>query len=337
MTNFLSLDLMFLALAAYWSFAHVSQPFIHRGTFEAAFSGDGQKSGDYGPDPPLALLHAIAVNGLRFVELPGITDHDRLLLSRSWCGKARDFLASRYYTKNRMMSDLEAAQTLMLLFNRLVSEMIEPSPFIYVERCSEIMPRLIREPHSEDFVGLKPPDTHAEWIHVEQVIRLFIQFQAADYGYQYLIDRRPLMDHFNRISIPAHDSLFDLPSSRDAFNALQLLHPTGNVWMQVDLSPPLSIQADDGFLGRQIQALLGPMWTRLSSSLASTYCLSFLRHMRGRMREFASQHGVDPISLASQPPELDTEYDRLYRKHVAVITSMVSVMISSMQIGRAHV
>jgi hypothetical protein len=100
--------------------------------------------------------------------------------------------------------------------------------------------------------------------------------------------------------------------------------------MQVDLSPPLSIQADDGFLGRQIQALLGPMWTRLSSSLASTYCLSFLRHMRGRMREFASQHGVDPISLASQPPELDTEYDRLYRKHVAVITSMVSVMISSM-------
>lgn len=274
------------------------------------------------------------------MDSPQLTDNDKLYLSREWTSKARDLLAANYYSLNKTMTDLEAAQTLVILYVHFVSEMLTPSPYAYLERALEIIPRLIRDPRLGSFIGLRRPTDHNDWIRCDMIMRLFIIFGAYDHGFAYLSHKQPSLDVFFRVGWPSHEAFFDAPSSEEAFQLL-LQHnlarsPHGKdlsqtpFWTPVDMSPLLNAELDQDLAKSIVRSLIGPIFSRSASSLAALYLLTFFRHMRSRLRDFAASHNIDPIRLASADPKNDTFHEGLYRQHVSVLHDMVVEMTAAL-------
>lgn len=328
-------EVLVLAVAAYWSHVHFSFPMVHRATFESAWNGGQQGSAIYGPNRPVALYYTLATSGLAFLELPHLTDAYKAHLCREWTAMARDHLAANYFSQNRTVTDLEAAQTLVILYLRLVSFLLIPRAFMYLERAIEIVPRLIQDPlNSGSFIGLGVPTDHIDWIRSEMILRLFIVAGAHDQGYAYLTQGFPSMHLFFRIGLPCHETYFDNPSSAEAFDLLRKAHtaagPTTPFWTQVDLSIVLRPDPDPQLARMLVRALIRPIFAQLASTLSALYLLAMLRQMRIRVRDFASANGIDPIRLASSSPEFDSPASKLFRQHVGTLQVMINEMTSSL-------
>lgn len=323
---------LMVCLNAFWEHWHITSPMVHRLTLEDAFVSG--RSAVYGSHPPLALLYSMAANGARFANSQIPSEGDRMRAARYFCECAKNLLLAGYYSTNQpIMTDLEAAQTLYLIYHFLIPEKAAQGAKVLLERAVDILVRLCTDRVTGNFIGHRIPLDHNEWVTVEMTLRLYILLSLWDAAQAYIMGRDLLVTIFgHRFPLPSHDSYFSLPSQQ-AFLLLYATH-TAPSWTTVDMSyllQPYGAPNPDAVIACSIvDEIIWAVFHHKASHLAAAYCLCGLREYRRHMRMFAESHGVDSIALASKPAVLDTPAEALYRKNVATFEAMVHQFVISM-------
>lgn len=323
-------DQLLTSLAGFWDCFNITSPIVHQKAFEEAFVAPG--STIYGANPPTALLYAMAANGTRFAELPSSMDGERLRCSRYFVEKAKDLLLSGYYGSGQpVVTDIEALQTLFLIYNYLIPERVAPGAFVLMERGVDILIKLYTQPDGTP-IGFRPPVDAIDWLHTELVLRMYILYAIWDVAYAYLVGRDTLHPYFSHpVALPSHESYFVMPPP-EAFVMLRSYLPqSSQVWTIVDFSLLTGAFAPDPATACQlVDSVIAPIFQHRASHLAAVYCLGFLREFRRGLRQFAQTQSIDPVELASQHAPNDSPAETVYRQQVATFDAMGSQIALSL-------
>ncbi|KAI9009237.1 hypothetical protein DFJ74DRAFT_356652 [Hyaloraphidium curvatum] len=216
-------DVLPRAMAAFWTPLHVLVPLIHRTAFESAIrSSNGVVTGVAASiyrTPPLALMYAIAANGVRLV--PTLDAHQRLAYAAACFERTRDLLLSRG------RDDLESAQAIFLLMGLLYLAGAPGKTLPLLRRCVATAQAL--------YLGLptKRPSSAGEWLARDHVLRLRICVAWMDYATAY---NTPGGTHAqgsyfypHRLELPRSEAFYCHADPEEAFSMLQQMHPDPEV------------------------------------------------------------------------------------------------------------
>ncbi|KAI9003043.1 hypothetical protein DFJ74DRAFT_443521 [Hyaloraphidium curvatum] len=296
-------SLVLACLTHFWSDYHKLYPIIHRASFEAAFAPNAA-SPLYGPRPPLALLFAMAAIGARTSAL-GLSEMDKTKLCRAYCETSRDLILAGHFGSDpsqRPIGDLEALQTLLMLLQVFVGAgILGATAGAMLREAAGLVGRL----RILDLDGLQPgnvPQSTAEWIRMESVLRAWITVSAYDVPFSYFADREPLLDFFppRPFPLPCHESYYDNPDPEGAFFALFLSPTSAPQWTWVDFAPFFrSPDTDAG--SRLVRQLVEPVFSGRASVHALWYLSMFFRSLRHRIRHLVVVKNLDPLSTVGRP------------------------------------
>lgn len=308
-------DVALAAVDAYWTYCRPWGSSIHRETFEAAFSNPSCPI--YG-GKPTALLFAVAALGVRFAELPGLTDFERQLHSREFSERAKELLLAGYYGSSRppmpegsglpplpdhgAITRLEAAQTIIFIFQFCVSSGLAPKGFVLLQRLFDVLLELCLDGNQEQLRGINwEPTNHTEWIYHEMRMRLWGSYVAMDVTFAYQAQREPLHDYFSHpFPLAAHEYYFDSLPAEIAFDYLFLQESPAQrkLWTTpADISRLLSTR-DPNERNTILIHFIQPIVSHRRTVFGFTLLATCLRYFRIRIREAASRLGVDPYRLA---------------------------------------
>ncbi|KAI9000357.1 hypothetical protein DFJ74DRAFT_697528 [Hyaloraphidium curvatum] len=170
-----------------------------------------------------------------------------------------------------------------------------------------------------------PPRDVVDWIRGEMCRRLWFAMMNFEVIFAYVSNREEDTDFFvlaPRLQLPCHDVFFEHHDTGFAFTELYGPGSSGDEPAVVDFSQFLAtpdVQAGD----RLVASLMEPafLW-RASPSFCAVAFANFLRHLRLRMRSFASRSGVETLrTLAKEPREL-TDAEQKYCELVRVFETL---------------
>lgn len=313
------LDVIMPCISAYWTYCHVWSPTVHKLTFEKAFCLSSSRI--YG-GKPTALLFAIAAIGTRFAELPGVTDRQRRQYAREYCERSKALLLSGYYdghqdplpdthgpppVSTNRMSRLEAAQTLILIFQFCVSSGLAPRGFILLERLFDVVLELCVDRTRGVLLGSNwRPSTEFEWIFDEMRKRVLASFVAMDVTFAYAAKREPMYDYFQHpFRFASHEFYFDTLSPDIAFDILY-----NSVDSSRDVDQPYDFKLllrtrDPTDLAILLRQLVDPVFAQKRSVVSFTMLATAVRYQRIRIRELAVHTNIDPYLLAAKQSNED--------------------------------
>lgn len=340
------LDLIQPCLYLFWEEFQPICSFLHRPTFEGAFSGT--PSPIYGINKPSALLFALAATGIRHFRGNNLTETDKLRIAKAYCDRAKDLLLSGYSSNIAHappMTDMEAAQTVAILLQVLLAVGQASSAFHLVRHGGVVLMRLACQPvRREETGGDSPlsartspanwlissqedPINAVEWIRQELVVRLWIGFASMDVPFAYYSQRDPVCDFFAGVfRLPCHDAFFDHPDPEHAFALLYGRMPgfvRGPEPAFVDFgvffaNPSLAT-------GRQVvRELMEPVFTQRGSTMNGLHLLHFFRYMRLQLRRFATMSAIDTLAMISKSAEEYSPTERVYKDRITLFDALIA-------------
>ncbi|KAI9031118.1 hypothetical protein DFJ74DRAFT_702150 [Hyaloraphidium curvatum] len=246
------------AVARYWEFQHPVVPLLHRHSLEHAV----HLPGDVYAGPPVALVHAMAAVGARWL---GLEDPARGRFA-AWCAARAAALADG-------REDIEAAQVHAVLLEAAGAADAPERRAGLVSTGSLLADRLYRA------LPKGRPRTQTEWINMELVCRLRIVLCA--HGLSLDGGRAMQVDYFSEdgFPVPASERFFDAEPAA-AFSALC------RNWDASGL-PSLVHTAD-----------IGPAAESLAAHAAgngSALCLlHYASHLRHALAQITLRHALQP-------------------------------------------
>lgn len=357
---------MFLpALDAFWTNFNPMLPLVHRQTFETSFTSQtGSKAG-----PPMALAFAMAATGARGMSGHGLSELDKVILTRDFCEKAKSLLFSGYFARTfaepheRPISDLEAAQATMFLMQVLVP--LGKGAQAYQFHCLGLnaLSTLASTPHPSGrgtwlTTDIEPRD-EGEWIYQELVLRTWMGYASLEASYAYFSNRLPLLEFFDRRTrLPCHDSFFLHDDAGMAFKLLfgtsAMMANTGSPGSDTTIlvpGTPLGVPqptpvvdfpatqvgfADSDKCVQLIKDIIDPVFSCRASVIALLHLDSFFRHLRHRLRNFAKHVGIEPLaSLGKQKQDYEPS-ERLYEERVAHFGQLANRVFLSIPDGHGE-
>lgn len=321
-------NLVLPCVSAYWSRCYFALPMLHRGAFEAAFAGAA--SDLYGPNPPMALLCAIAGTGTRLAYLPGVSDEERKQLAVLLNAKARDLLMSGYLAHPTEpggvppVSDLEAVQALLVLFSYYLPEGSAQNEIFLLEQAARILGRMCIYPDGTFLGGNRESMDHIDWLRRDLLARIWIVMASVDMTLvQRFGDRAPFLDYLGvPFLLPSHETFFGIYSSVDAYQAL--LHGPGVAPVIVDCTDVITWSAPSERCRRVVREIVAPISSGRAGVLALGLFHVLMRDLWSGLAMFATSRGLVPPLIAAQDPDRDTLEQATYRHRVGLTDTMAS-------------
>ncbi|KAI9010572.1 hypothetical protein DFJ74DRAFT_312946 [Hyaloraphidium curvatum] len=323
-------ELLFAAIDTFWQTCNVTRPFVHRFTFEGAFLGASAASSVYGKHRPMALLFAMAAFGAIALDSPGFDRQMKLAASKAFALRARDILLAGFFGRDgsRTVTELEAAQATLLLHIILVVELEPDSSRGLFERSLSLVVSLYRG--LLDSGAAAAPPNHESWIRTEMIIRLLIIATGTDAGLALFSKRHryvPDSAFGGRLLLPAHDTLFLLPSET-ALHVLQRAraHETqpdvADLAASIDMANVKLARTSPESARQMVRECVAPIFDGRGSLLGTHFLALYVFDARKRMHTFAKTREIDPRTVAFQPPELDSPNEAEYRLRASAVEAL---------------
>lgn len=321
-------DLVLVCVSAYWT--HVSTMLIHQLTFESAFSNT--PSSIYGPQPPVALLCAVAAIGLRHADVPGLTATDKMRYFRIFSEQAKELLLSGYYSSNSpSMTELEVLQTLVLMHFSFIAHGRAQGAYALLERAADLLKRLCFRPDGSYVWLMQDPTNPSEWVRAESLARMYTFVAAAEPSFAFYANRKPLMDYFAKpFPLPCHEKYFNIPPP-EAFWKLckdPSRPPTASRVMDLSAFPSQNPRSED--LIAPTRRLIGLIFSNQVSGWSFSLFNACFRYLRTLLRNMCIASRINPIRLASQDPEEDTPVEAEYRRKAALLDLVLAEVHKAM-------
>lgn len=324
-----------ICLNTYWNFINTSNPLIHRQTFEDAIVGSTKGAFAFGPNPPYALLFAMAGAGAVPSEELGHSVLERTRLARAYCGLARDMVLSARISRgdgSSPMSDLEAGLTTFLVYMTLAGAGQVHGGHIAVQYVASILNRLEADPVTSVFSLVSaPPATAQEWVFKDMALRLWILLSAPDAAMGHWSGRELFLDYFapRKFPLPAHEVFFEHTDVEEAFQLLPTSTNPGTAWPTVDFEPFTSRPSIE--TARDIaRAFVLPVVSHRASSLVLMLENSFLRDLRRRLRAWLAQANVDTVAMMVRNPDEYSPAEFEYRNKIAIFDAVIEGTFDSL-------
>lgn len=335
-------------LDAFWNGFNKIVPLVHRKTFESAYTPGS--STIYGTKAPLALAFAMAATGARGLTGQGLTEHQKVQLTRDYCDKCKNILFSGYYGRtntvsppsssinDRPISDLEAAQATMLLMQVLMP-LGKAADAFAVHRAGVMLVQALASASHPSGRGtwittdVEPQNAH-EWVFSELMVRVWTGFAALESSYAYHSNRRPLIDFFNRRTrLPCHDSFFFHDDPEEAFRLLYAspLLPA-QATPTVDFASYLTFENLNAGV-QLVQQLILPVFSYRAGMMAMIHLDNFFRDLRHRLRDFAKGMFIQPLAAMNKRKDEYTPAEALYDIRVTHFGKLVEQTYLSLPDG----
>lgn len=335
----LRLDLIQPSVEQYWADYHPLSAILHRPSVEAALSGQGNPI--YGAAKPAALLFAIAATGVQHLNMPDLSDADKVRITRAFSDRSRDFLLSACSAPagmHRIMSDIEAAQTVLLLLQSLLVAGQASSSFHLLRQGAEIVHKLGFAPDRTGTQALICSDLEPlnplEWIYTEIVVRLWIGLGSIDIPFAYYAGRDPLLDyHPAAFRLPCHDSFYCDPDVNKAFENYRKREHAGDRIVAMANFGPFIANPNHLTGAGLVTELIQPVFCHRASYLVGVLVMNYFRFMRLQLRKFAFSCGVDTLAMVAKRTEDFTLHEYTYRERVVLFETMVQALFQAMPRG----
>jgi hypothetical protein len=223
------------------------------------------------------------------------------------------------------MTDIEAVQTLSLLFTYHMPGNSQNTLFPLLQRRTELVLKMCADPVSGSLIPPVAREPEA-WISTDLKLRAFVSCLVGDITTAFSTDRDPLHDWFGRpFQLPCHERYWDLENPEVAFGMLREVRGT-----VVDFSPLVSHALAPGQRRALIGSAIIPVMNQAASYGTLSLVNSFLRLQRMQMRRFAGQAGLHPPKISAQDPLKDTEHESTYRRRAWHVASLVDDVFASL-------
>ncbi|KAI9007742.1 hypothetical protein DFJ74DRAFT_688962 [Hyaloraphidium curvatum] len=321
-------DILLPSVRAYFLFQGRRGILVHRSTFYRSLRNPTL----YGAHPPMALLYSIAAEGSGLVNVPGMSFSDKRKAGLRYCEMARDLLLAGYFSRSpteRQITDVEALQSLILIYNHFIPAGKGPQTFPLLQRMVDLAVSTCLDSSSgATWVGSRRrPTNPSEWLLMELKTRAWIGVTVTDVIHAFLVGREPQFPFFRYpLPLPCHEAYFDL-EPEEAYCRLYL--PTDGaeeppVSAVCDFSPLLDASISPQLQSQVISAIILPTFQRRAFLSTALLCVAFLRFLGIRMRAHAKLHGIKPLELLSHPPSNDTPAEAMYRRLRCQIDALVT-------------
>ncbi len=223
------------------------------------------------------------------------------------------------------MTDIEAVQTLSLLFTYYMPRNSQSTLFPILQRRTELVLKMCMDPMTGSLAYPAPRDP-VEWISTDLKLRAYVACLVADITTAFSVDRDPLHDWFgNAFPLPSHERYWDLESPEIAFGMLRDFQAP-----VADFRPLMSPALAPGQRRALISSIIIPVINQMASYGTLPLVNSFLKLQRMHMRRFAGQAGIHPPKIAAQSPGKDTDVENTYRTRAWHVTSLVDDVFASL-------
>ncbi|KAI9013681.1 hypothetical protein DFJ74DRAFT_771550 [Hyaloraphidium curvatum] len=319
-------DVLPACIVAYFDYYNKRNPLIHRGTFLRAFTPPGSPR-IYGPNPPLALLFAVAAAGSGQAEVPGLSDTQRIRAGREFANRARELVLSGYFDRPpgmRAMTDLETMLVLLVLSGYFVPAGLAAHMFPMQQRMVALLAEVCVDGPEATVAGADDdPADATEWVLREMKTRAFAFISVMDCMAAPTAGRQPLYPYFRHpIRFPAHDGYYEMEDEELAF---QMLHrsPDGPAPPRFDSYRELySSRTPPARRAELIRTFLAPSFEGRAFVGNLLLMHAFMCTIKVRQRALIRDHGIGVMRLALQDRSLDTPPEAAYRRleeHVAAL------------------
>ncbi|KAI9011804.1 hypothetical protein DFJ74DRAFT_684697 [Hyaloraphidium curvatum] len=318
-------SLLYARLAMWWDGPSQVLAVVHREAFEGAFLKGG--SPVYGPNPPAALLSAIAAEGaLGAGHLPGIGAADRRAFGLALVARARDLLLAGFLSRDpghRPMSGVEAAQTCLVLSRLLFGADRGLEASLMVAAGARVAAACLRD------IGdgiLELPKDKWQWVAHECVLRCGIHAGLVSASAALHAKLEFSADLFaSPLPLPCHELFFEMRPAVHAHAVLRTSFVGAGLPLReiVDPGPLLSRVPDPAACADAARAFVAPVFRLRASRYAVLHLFSVLEQLVHRLREDAALAGLDLVSLATQDPADDTPAERAFRLGSDALTSCI--------------
>lgn len=325
-------DILLPSVAAYWNFLHASSTVVHRPIFERAFLEN--RTPIYGNGAPLALLYALAANGTRLTPMPGLTDEQRIRCARMYADRSKE-LVSAYYSQpegQNAMTDIEALQTMLVLYDYFVPAGFAVAMFPFLERLADLAVNVCLDKATGGaVVGLaREPEDALEWVVAEMKTRAWLMTSLMDVATATIAKREPLHQYFrHKLYLPAHELFYDMNSWEDAFDLL-FRAPDKPERTLVDFSVLSALEVDPDLRAQVLKDVISPTFRHAATYGTLGVVNNCMRDLRNRIRAFAMANGIAPLALISKDSSQDTPSERAYRMHVSHMDNLVADIYAAM-------
>ncbi|KAI9029484.1 hypothetical protein DFJ74DRAFT_488751 [Hyaloraphidium curvatum] len=330
-------DFLHPALSSFFSGRNRKVPLLHRQVFEAAFVTPGGPL--YGRERPAALAYAAAAWGLIDAgpEVSFLDEMTRLSSARALFAAATELVCAGYLDcapGSAQMTDLEALQTMLLVWNVALPLGQIPKASPLIQPCLELLRRMAILPDGS-FIGSQPPADVNEWLRNEMVLRAWIVLASIEGSHAYVVHREPMVDFFGPhcLPLPAPEVFFQHPDPEEAFRLLvSTQEGRAAPAASVDFSAyARSLTPENA--ARAVQDLVEPVFACRASQLSIYHVGNLLRCLRIRIRAFAAAESIQPAEILGRPDSELTPVQRLYVDLVDVSTAVLNAFFTSMPSG----
>ncbi|KAI9004330.1 hypothetical protein DFJ74DRAFT_693088 [Hyaloraphidium curvatum] len=168
------------------------------------------------------------------------------------------------------------------------------------------------------------PNDAAEWLTGELMLRCIVVWGLRGM-YDSVYAGRPQAHDILAFPLPApcSDVVFSLPAL-EAFERVRtpgggpIRRPLLDPRPLRELSPPLDAGA------ALVRAAVAPIFEMRAGRLSLLLLVQYLCALFVRLRDHAAAHGVDPVALASSPPELDTPPGAAFRNGCRILDFLLA-------------
>ncbi|KAI9013448.1 hypothetical protein DFJ74DRAFT_682182 [Hyaloraphidium curvatum] len=322
-------ETMFACMAAWWAVGNQCVALVHRDSFERAFAGADAPSPIYG-GKPAALLSAAAAEGVMIAALSDIALAERLSLGGVLSRRARDLLFAGYFDRSpgsRAMTDLEAAQTCVILARNLVGSHRGPEAGVLLDRALAILGSSIG-PWGESAAAEHDPKDKDEWVRQECLLRVRTNAVFAKLA---LIlhsggDRPPLSA---RVALPCHEVYFSMGSAEEAF-ALLRARRRGALRRVVDQTPFLAYLPDPDACAGAVASFVSPIFDFSTSRFSVIWLFIVLIGLVRRTRDIEAEASLDLARLAAQDPRDDSPAELAYRTFALALDRTLRAIVDAL-------
>ncbi|KAI9024677.1 hypothetical protein DFJ74DRAFT_665787 [Hyaloraphidium curvatum] len=173
------------------------------------------------------------------------------------------------------------------------------------------------------------PRTVDEWIRVDSALRCFCVFTAFDngassyFGYPALIDATAWP-----APLAAHERFFHSPDPKGAFDALVAAGAFGPHRF-ADLAAFARGPEVDAVKGA-LRHMVVELFSGRASFVTGHSLHAFFRSIRGKLRAFARNYGVDPIALTCKERDQLTPSEITYCDSLELVDNLTYVLVHAM-------
>ncbi|KAI9033040.1 hypothetical protein DFJ74DRAFT_701201 [Hyaloraphidium curvatum] len=224
---------------------------------------------------------------------------------------------------------LEAAQTVvLLLFVALFRTIPESVPQLLVAGRAALA-SLCLDDSGRFSAAVREPRTAEEWIRADSALRCWCVFSGLDNGISSWFGEKALFDATAcPVPLPAHERFFDHPDPQAAFDSLRAAGAFGPGRF-ADISAFAAIPTAEVASG-PIRRIVRAIFSGQASCVAIFGPQGFSRSLRSKLRVFAREREVNPLTIICKPRDQLTADEVTYCGGLDLADAVVRCFVEAM-------